>query len=207
MDQTEVTTPLEEYDATPLPPARQTPGLRPALIVLGIALGLVIVFGVASAITDGGSDNTKVLPKAPQRVAGTSLLAVPAVTALKRIAEPGEPPANIVNAVTIPEQASVVGSVNIDQGASQFDRTIRLKVPTNQQAVISFYGTEMRHLGWHVTSSGPAVGQPGIAILGEKGGDDGWEWEMATVVTPTTFAGSHESTAFSVELYQIEDQD
>ncbi len=206
MARTPLTTSVED-EPTPLPPVRQSPGLRPALLVGAIALGLVLVFGVGSAITDGGAHNTKPLPAAPQRVQGTSLLAIPAAGAIKRIAEPGEPPANIVNAVTIPEQARVVGSINIDQGASQFDRTLRLSVPTSEQSVITFYNTEMHGLGWHVTSSGPATGQPGIAILGEKGGDDGWEWEMATVVAPTTFSGAHESTAFTVELYQLEDQD
>ena len=98
-------TPVEHdptVDAAPVPPVRTTPGMRPALLVGGIALVLVIVFAVAAGVTNGGQGSTKPLSSAARPVKGTSLLAVPATAALDRIADPGEPPADISNAVTVP---------------------------------------------------------------------------------------------------------
>jgi len=112
-----------------------------------------------------------------------------------------------VNAVTVPEHATIVSSLNTDQNAGLFDRSVKLGVSANQASLITFYTAEMRHLGWHVESTGQASGQPGIEVLGQKAGGDGWEWEMGAIVAPTTFSGAQESTTFTIRLFQVDDQD
>ena len=204
MAQTPLTTSVEE-ESTPQPPVRQSPGLRPALIVGAIALGLVLVFGVGSAITDGGAPTPNPCPphhnecraqafrrfRPPAPSSGSLSLANHRPTSSTPSPFPSRPTSSARSTSTKAPRNSIGPSACVS---------------TSQQSVITFYNAEMQRLGWHVTSSGPATGQPGIAILGEKGGDGRMGMEMATVVAPTTFSGAHESTAFTVELYQLEDQ-
>jgi hypothetical protein len=174
--------------------------------VLGVALFVVVVFGVGSALSGGGS-NGPPLRATPSHVKGTDLLAVPATSALRHITEAGDPPRNVADAVAVPDHARYVGATDIDQNASQFDRSVRFAVTASQQSVVTFYDVEMTRLGWHVTGPGPASDPGAIQLLGQRAGDDGWEWEMATVVEPSAFSGTLDTTPFSIELYQLPDQD
>lgn len=191
-------------DTPPVPasPARPGPGLRPAMLVAGIAVVLMIVFGVGAAVSNIGP--TSPPPDHPTAVSGTPLRAVPAAPALQAIEQGGEPPADIVDTVTLPA-GSIVGA-SAHNPANGFDAQVRFSVVASQAAVISFYRSELHRFGWHVSGSSPATGvRGGIEILGVKAGSDGWYWEIGAVVSPTTFAGTKNTTPFLLRLFQVPD--
>jgi hypothetical protein len=199
-------------DALADPPVRRSPGMRPALLVLGIAAGLVVVFGVLAGVSGGGTHGT-VGPTAPTRVKGTSLLAVPADKALGPIEQPGTPPDNIIDALTLPRGAAAGSFKDNNTSSTQYDEQMRFSVNASEGTVVDFYKVELKAKGWSIFSVGSTRDLPGgVEVLAQKGGTDGWYWEVGAVVSPTTFgrAGSgsgSESTAFTLRLFQEPDAD
>src|SRR6185437_15326252 len=192
--------------AVPLPPVRRTPGMRPALVVLGIAVVVIAVFGLMSALAPG-TQHTPPPSSTPKKVVGTTLLAVPAFNALKPIEQPGTPPQNIVNALTIPKGA-VVTDHSASASATGYDEQIDFSVPgADQAAVVAFYRTQLDNNGWKRISVGPATNQPTTTqVLAQAAGDDGWYWEAGALVSPTTFgSGNSQSTPFVIRLFQVPD--
>lgn len=194
------------HSPAPMPPARPGPSLRPALLVVGIAAFLVLLFGIGAAVSNQGT------PAAPSshavKVAGTGLQAVPAASALRPIEQGGQPPANIIDAVRVPKGATAGAAVNDTEAAGQYDQQMHFSVSSSQGSVVDFYKIEMKRDGWDVTGPNPADGVAGgVEVLGEKGGDDGWYWEMGAVVSPTTFHGDRETTPFVLTLFQVPDDE
>ncbi len=189
----------------PSPPARQQgPSMRPALLVLGLAVVILGLFGIGSALWGSGSNTAR--QPAAARVPGTSLVAVAARGALAPILQPGSPPANVVDALTIPRGAVAGTSIDYSADAGQYDEAVRFTMATSEEAMITFYRTELSRLGWHISSTGTPTGQPGMEILAEKSGDDGWQWEAGAVISPTTFGASATGTTpFTLRLFQVPD--
>jgi len=172
------------------------------MLVAGVAVVLVLVFGVGAAVTTSGGGPAP--PNHPTAVAGTSLRAVPATSALATIEQGGEPPSDIVDAVTIP--AGSERSSSAEHQADGFDAQVGFAVSASQAAVIDFYRTELHRLGWHVSGPSSARGvRGGVEVLGVKAGSDGWYWELGAVVSPTTFAGVRDTTPFVIRLFQVPD--
>jgi hypothetical protein len=189
----------------PRPPVRRTPSMRPALVVLGLAVVILLLFGITAVVT--GSDAPPKAPSSrPVAVAGTWLRAVPADTSLAPIVNAGSPPANIVDSLTVPQAAKALVPTNNAQGDGQYDQQMAYRVAASQAAVIAFYRSELSRSGWAIASDGAAYGETGTEVLAKKGGTDGWEWEAGVVISPTTFGhGAQESTPFVLRLFQIPD--
>lgn len=204
----DVTTVEGEPAADLQPPVRRSPGMRPALLVLGIAVLLVLGFGLASAFVGQGqppAPSTK-----PQKVAGTGLRAVPSGTALKPIEQPGTPPTNIIDALTLPQGAVATSHTDNSTSATGYDEQIDFSLPGATQAqVVAFYKAELNTRGWRQINVGPATNQPGTTqVLAQAAGDDGWYWEAGALVGPTVFGGGHsETTPFTIRLFQVPDAD
>lgn len=193
--------------------AGRRPSRRPALIVVGLALVIIVFFGVLAVVTNVTTPSPVDNPFGARVVPGTGLVAVPATRALRPIEQLGEPPGNIVDAVAVPRGATVVKVTNNAGEADQYDQQMTFSVAGTQLAVFDFYRAEMNRLGWHIFSTGTAR-QPAnaIEVLGQKGGSDGWYWEMGAIVSPTTFShgglqspGSGNVTRFTVRLFQVPD--
>lgn len=201
-------------DGPPVPPVRRSPGMRPALLVVGIAAGLVLVFGTLSVVSSQGTNSTSGTSE-PIHVKGTSLLAVPADKILEPIEHPGTPPDNIIDALTVPQGAAVRGHQDNNTSATQYDEQMEFSVHASENAVVDFYKVELKAKGWRVFNVGTVSNLPGgIEVLAQKGGDDGWYWETGAVVSPTTFGTSGgtkgtgaESTTFTLRLFQEPDDD
>ena len=113
------------------------------MIVLGIAAGILVLFGVLAAVSGQGTDKPTGT-SGPTSVKGTSLLAVPAARALKPIERPGTPPDNIVDALTLP-QGSVAGSVKDDNtSATQYDEQMQFSVKASEDTVVNFYKAQLK---------------------------------------------------------------
>jgi hypothetical protein len=192
--------------AEPLrPPTTGGISMRPAMVVLGLAVLILVVF-VAIGILSSQSPAPVRHGTAASSVPGTTLRAEPATAALAPIVSTGEPP---TNAVSIP-----VGSVRISHqdnagGAGQYDSQVVLRSGDSQGALLAFYAADMRLQGWQVFDRGPAANDPGaLEVLGKLAGADGYYWEMGATVSPTTFSRggpARGQTEFTIRLFQESD--
>lgn len=192
----------------PQRPAGRPVSMKPAAIVLGLAIVVLAVFAGGAALFRATPAKTP--SQTPAAVSGTALRAVGARQALGPIISAGQPPNNVLNAVVVPAGVRRVSTIDYSAEASQYDQAVVLSVGGSQAAVIDFYKTEMKRAGWHIESTGPADQQPGIEVLGQIPGDDGWFWELGTVVAPSTFGASGTGAArtrFTLRLIQEPDAD
>ncbi len=87
---------------------------------------ILILFIGAGFLTSNSVQQTK-SSTSSFAVSGTPVRAVPAVHDLKVITVSGQPPGNILNAVSIPQGATRVSHANNTQSAQQYDAQISLK--------------------------------------------------------------------------------
>jgi hypothetical protein len=174
----------------------------PALVVLGIAVAIVLVGTVASALDSGRAPAPTVhhvtIPD------GTVVPLVPGRTALRSIVSAGQPPADIIGNLAVPAGSPAVRTVDVDQGVSQFDRTVSFTGHLATDQVADVYRTLLPRLGWKVIYDGAQARQqgPGSEVLAKRGSGDGFYWEVGVVVSPTTSTGT---TPFSLELFELSD--
>jgi len=143
-------------EATALDPdnrAYQPMSLRgPALAVLGIAVLIVVAGVVASAFGSGTSPNLSI-----RRITipdGTVVGLTPATTAMRSIVSAGEPPADILGNLAVPSGSPVTRTLNVDQNAGQFDRTVAFRTGLSSGQVVEVYRALLPRLGWHVNYVG-----------------------------------------------------
>jgi hypothetical protein len=200
---------------TQAPTRRGVPSVRPALIVVGIAAGLVLLFGIGAALTSS-STPPKPRSSALAPVKGTALRAEAATSVLRPIERPDTPPPDVLRSVVVPEGSTTVSSKPWD-GSTQFSGEMTFRLQASQAAVVDFYRAELKARGWSISSVGAAEGKKNATeVLAQRASTDGWYWEIGVVVSPTTFtspsrpssdsgaAGSTgaDSTQFSLDLFQ-----
>lgn len=174
----------------------------PALIVLGIAVGILTIGIVASALISG---NAPVLTVRHVTLRdGSTVALTPATSALHSIVGDGEPPADILGNLAVPTGSRLSATLNSDQGVSQFDRTVSFSTLLGTTQVVDVYRTLLPKLGWQMlyTGSAPQKGAGSTEVLAKHASGDGYYWEVGVVVSPTTSAGV---TPFSMELYEVPD--
>jgi hypothetical protein len=198
-------------DTAPLrPPPRAGFNMKAAMIVPGIGALILVAFIGAGFLTSNPIQPTKTSTSSFS-VPGTPLRARPAAHDLKVITVNGQPPGNIINAVSVPVGATRVSFVNHSAAAQQYDAQIVLKANQSQGAVDKFFTEAMKKQGWQIFDTGPADHDPGaLEVLGKKAGSDGFFWEMGSVVSATTFGADGPAggtTSFTVRLFQQPDPD
>ena len=199
----------EPADAEPLRPP--TPGgfsIRPAMVVPVLGVVIIAVFVTLGVLSSHSPAPVKT-SGAPSVVPGSTLRAQPAGDALRLIVGAGEPPSNIINAVTVPVGSVRISHQNNAAGAGQYDSQVTLRSPDSQGALLSFFAAAMQQQGWQVFDKGAAANDPGaLEVLGKLAGTDGYYWEMGVTIPPTTFghgAPSTGETDFTVRLLQQND--
>lgn len=171
------------------PGRRAVPSARPALVVVGIAAVLVLLFGIGAALT-GSSPPSKPAAPATGPVRGTTLRAEAATAALRPIERPGTPPSDVLHSIVLPVGSTAVWSKPWN-GGTQFSAKMAFRLPSSQAAVVGFYRTELQARGWSISSVGPARGQKNATeVLAQRASNDGWYWEIGVVVSPTTFSSA-----------------
>jgi hypothetical protein len=190
------------------PPTSGGFSMRPAMIVVGLA-ALILVLFITIGILSTQSPAAVKHSKTEVAVPGVSLRAVPAATLLSPIASGGEPPNNILNAVDIPAGSVRISHENNSAGAGQYDAQVTFSSTDSQAALIAFYAADMKSQGWQISDQGAARNNPGaLEVLGKLAGSDGYYWQMGATVNATTFpAGGppRGSTHFTVRLFQAPD--
>ena len=197
--------------SVPEPRRPPTPGgisMRPAMIVVGVAAIILVVFVTIGIVTTQHpapvkhSDAAVVVP-------GVALQAEPAAALLSPIVSGGEPPTNILNAVSLPVGSVRISHHNNSGGADQFDSQVVFRSGDSQAALLAFYAADMKLQGWQVFDRGPASNDPGaLEVLGKLAGSDGYYWEMGATVAATSFSPGGPArgvTQFTVRLFQVPD--
>jgi hypothetical protein len=182
--------------------------MRPAMIVLGLA-GLILVVFVTIGIVSTQSPAAVKHSDAAVGVPGVTLRAVPAAGLLSPIVTAGEPPNNILNAVSVPVGSLRISHQNNSAGAGQYDSQVTFGSDDSQAALLAFYAADMKLQGWQISDRGAARNDPGaLQVLGKLAGSDGYYWEMGATVNATTFASggpARGTTHFTVRLFQVPD--
>lgn len=204
------TRPFETAEAEPQRPP--TPGgfsLRPAMVVLGLAVFIVVAF-VSLGLLSSSSPAPVKTSGAPKAVPGSTLRAEPAAKALHAIVASAEPPANILNAVRMPVGSVRISHKNNAAGVGQFDAQVTFRSDDSQGALLAFFAATMHQHGWEVFDKGPSANDPGaLEVLGKLAGTDGYYWEMGATIPPTTFghgAPPAGETNFTIRLLQQNDE-
>jgi|HubBroStandDraft_1064217.scaffolds.fasta_scaffold371300_1 hypothetical protein len=197
-------------EAPILPPARPGYSMRPAMVVVGLAVVILAIFITMAIVTTTTAPTTDT-SQSSHSVAGTPLRAIPADRVLSAIVVSGEPPTNIINSVSIPTGTVLVSHQMNGAAADQYDAQIGLRSDDSQGALETFFKKDMVHQGWQIFDVGAADHNPGATeVLGKKAGDDGFFWEMGAVVSATTFgpgAPATGETSFIIRLFQVPDPD
>ncbi len=184
--------------------ARRTPGpsVRPALIVVGLALLVVLVFGIGAALTE----NVATTQPKSAAVRGTGLVAQPASAALHPIEILGTPPADILDALVLPKGTQTVSDTPWS-GSTQYSGAMTFRLAASQAAVVTFFRAELRARGWSSAKVGPAHDEPrATEVLAQRASNDGWFWEAGVVVSPTTFTSTgSDVTRFRLDLFELPD--
>jgi hypothetical protein len=184
----------------PLPP----PGIAPtsykmALVVPLVAVVLLVIVILINVLDAPGPQQKTVIPK----LTGNTGLTVSPVNPFVPLVAAGEPPADILNAVVVPDPAISLGSIPVGGEPTSFDAAFKYSSTASQGALYSFFHQEISGHGWKIFSIGPPTGSKGIEILAQKAGSDGWYWEEGVVIHPTSFgANGVQTTTFQVRLYQ-----
>ncbi len=177
-------------------------GRGPALVVLGLAVLIVVIGGVASALLSGNAPTVAV--HQVELSDGTVVHLTTATKALHSIVGSGEPPADIIGNLAVPAGSSVTGTVDSDQSGGTYDRTVSMTRSTlDSTQLVGAFRSIFHAYGWQVIYVGAgARGGPGTEVLAKRGSGDGYYWEAGVVVSPSTAAGV---TPFSLELFQTSD--
>jgi hypothetical protein len=182
--------------------------MRPAMIVVGLAALILVVF-ITIGIVSTQSPAAVRHSDAALTVPGVGLRAVPAAKLLAPIVTAGEPPNNILNAVSVPAGSVRVSHQNNSGGAGQYDSQVVFSSDDSQAALLAFFAADMKLQGWQVFDKGAAANNPGaLEVLGKLAGSDGYYWEMGATVSPTTFSKGGPArgvTAFTIRLFQVPD--
>jgi hypothetical protein len=195
------------------PPRRPpTPGgfsIRPAMVVLGLATLILVVFVTIGIVTSQSPTPVRTT-SVPVVVSGSSLKAESAAGLLGPIVTGGEPPTNILNAVFVPAGSVRESHQNTSAGSGQFDAQVSFRADATQAEVLSFFAAVMKQQGWQVFDQGPAANATNtLEVLGKLAGSDGYYWEMGATIPPTTFgkgAPPTGATPFTVRLFQEDDE-
>jgi hypothetical protein len=203
---------LREGADVPEPLRPPTPGgisMRPAMVVLGLAVFILLVF-VAIGILSSQSPAPVRHGGRPSSVPGIALQAEPAAAALTPIVRSGEPPTNILNAVFVPVGSVRVSHRDLAAQSPEFDSQVVFRSEASQAALLAFFAADMRLQGWQVFDRGPAANHPGsLEVLGKLAGTDGYYWEMGAVISPTTFRPGgppRGETDFTLRILRVGDQ-
>ncbi|HVC70579.1 MAG TPA: hypothetical protein VNC61_10040 [Acidimicrobiales bacterium] len=194
--------------AASLPGRPHGPSTRPALIVLAVAVGVLLVGFIGALATGGGSKPTAPLTSLPT-AKGAGITAIPGRRALSPIVVGGQPADDILDAVALPKGATVTPGSATNKGIGLYDHSLSFVIAGSEQRVIDFFRAELPALRWRIVSQGPPPkATPGYRIVGQHPSSDGYEWEIGVTVAPTTFAsgaGSRETTSFVVRLFAVTD--
>lgn len=194
-------------------PARPLPSVKPALIVVAVAVTIVLLGSILALV---GTPSARPVPLAAgphRKLAGSRIEAEAARSFLTHIETAGEPPADVVSSLLVPVGSRYLGKRVESRGISQFDSSVSLSVPYPEQQVRTFFLQALSAGKW-VSNSVSAPRQGTSELIAERSGSDGYQWRVGIVTTAVhtlvspALAGNSSSparTRVSIQLYQVGD--
>ena len=183
--------------ASPVAPPNRRTSILPAAVVLGLAVLMLVLFGLMNMI---GSTSTT--PTTTPVILG-GLRADP--TAAARIfagwAAGGVPPANVTAGLVAPEGARRVAVVRTGGGgpdSANYDLENRIVVDAPRARLLGFYRTTLEGKGWKLFSK--SGNGPNATLLFQRAGTDGFYCEVGV-----TAAGTGAGTTYTFRLLQVGD--
>lgn len=163
-------------------PRAKPPSLRAAFIVLACAA--VVTFGGAAVALIGSNQATPAtVTGLASPVPGVSLTAVNASSVLHAITSGGTPPPDILSSLVVPSGSRIMGTTTPDAGVDQFDRSMKFQISTSTSQLSEFYRAELKRGHWSLLGTYP-LPNAGTEVLAQRGGSDGYEWEVGVLMTP-----------------------
>ena len=179
----------------PKPPLTTTTSLWPAAAILGLAVLMLAVFLIINLVADQGV--TKETTTIPVVVGGLQRDPSPGPQ-LQYCHQSEEVPSNIADAFVVPVGTVPRSGANTPNlGAGDFDCYQPMATAhTTAASVIDFFNAQLEARGWSLFSKGASNGEP--QSLFQKGGSDGFYWEVGVTVTKT----SASTVDWTFKIYQ-----
>ncbi len=181
----------------------------PALVV--VAIVLVVSLGGFLLAALGGHSPTVSGP-GKSVVAGTGLTPAAAAALFAPVSTGGDPPHDVLAALTVPAGSTVVSHERGD-GLDLYSGSVSLTVPAEQAQVEAFYKKQLKSAGWSLAGPDATADGQGVELFGTRASDDGYYWELVATIrranpslTPA-LNGDTPSGATSLELTLFERDD
>lgn len=178
----------------PQPPLTTTTSLKPAAVVLGIAVFVLVFFTTINIVANPTVNSTTTIPI----VVG----ALPIDTNSTLLAEcqlPDNPPPDINNSLLIPTLSSAASSIKWrGKGPGGYDCARDIVTVASSSELLSFYKSHLEARGWKLFSHGDSYKSKQPQMLFQKAGSDTFYWILGVSVTRS----STNSTTFTFRLYQ-----
>jgi hypothetical protein len=178
-------------------------------IVLTVSIGgfLLAILGTQRPVAPA--------PPGSRLVAGTALHAVAAAPYLRSIATGGDPPADIVAALTVPAGMQVSGHRSDSGGVQLYDASISFNAPASAKQLLTFFELELARAGWKVSGPAATADGNGTEVLATRGSSDGYYWEVgvtvvasqASITPELAGASATVSSALTLRLFERDDAD
>ena len=184
---------------TPPPPGNPT-SIKPAMVVLAVAVGTIVLFGLVNILFSSSPPSSKDLK--PQRFAS-----VAAKPYLKDILLPGVPPKDIVEALRLPVGVKDLRELHTGAGAGSFDGEVQMQAQQTQGWLYAFFRDQLGRRGWKVFSHS-TISKNRVEVLARRAGGDGFMWQVGVDVSPSKFTPNadgtvSQSTSFTYRIYQL----
>lgn len=186
------------------------PRLGPALVVVGLAVGISAAGAIFAFVDTNGPPAPAV--HAGTKVGRTGLSVASARSDFKAVTQAGEPPSDVLSALVVPAGSRLTNTARVGGGVELYDAQVSIRVDARSSNVVSFYKDELRALGWTDRTSSATAGN-GTELLGQHSSSDGFYWEVGVVVNraPTSLSpalgGASVAAASTVELRLFEVND
>jgi len=178
----------------PQPPLTTTTSLKPAAVVLGIAVFVLIFFTSINIVANPTVNSTTTIP-----IVVGALPIDTASTLLSECQLPDNPPPDINAALLIPIRSSAESPMKWrGKGPGGYDCARDLLTAASSSELLNFYKSQLQARGWKAFSQGDGYHSKQPQMLFQKSGSDTFYWILGVSVNRSTA----NTTLFTLRLYQ-----
>ena len=179
---------------TPQPPLTTTTSMKPAGVVLGIAVFVLVFFTSINIVANPTVNSTTTIP-----IVVGALPIDTTSTLLTECQLPENPPTDISASLLIPTQSTAESAIKWrGKGPGGYDcaRDILTTAPSSE--LLGFYKSQLEARGWKLFSRGEGYHSKKPQMLFQKAGSDTFYWILGVSV----IRNSSTATAYTFRIYQ-----
>jgi len=179
---------------TPQPPLTTTTSMKPAAVVLGIAVFVLIFFTTINIVANPTVNSTTTIP-----IVVGALPIDETSTVLQGCQLPDNPPADISNALLVAKFSSASSAMRWrGKGPGGFDCARDITTAASSSEVLSFYKSHLEARGWKLFSQGGGYHSKKPQMLFQRSGSDTFYWILGVSV----IRSDAHATTFTFRIYQ-----